>query len=111
MEKDPLGVDPETMRRLGYRTVDMLVDRIVRLRDLPVLRHGTPAELAARLDGPPPDGPQSFERLLEQLGTDVLPFLSVTDHPAYFAYVPGSGTWPGVLGDLIASACNIEPSY
>jgi len=24
---DPLGLDPETMRRLGYRTVDMLVDR------------------------------------------------------------------------------------
>ena len=111
MEKDPLGVDPETMRRIGYRTVDLLVDRIVGLRDLPVLRHGTPAELAARLDAPPPESPQSFERLLEQLGTDVLPFLSVTDHPGYFAYVPGSGTWPGVMGDLIASACNIEASY
>jgi hypothetical protein len=47
MEEDPLGVDPETMRRLGYRTVDLLVDRIAGLRDLPVLRHGTPAELAA----------------------------------------------------------------
>jgi hypothetical protein len=23
---DPLGVDTETMRRLGYRTVDLLVD-------------------------------------------------------------------------------------
>jgi hypothetical protein len=59
MEKDPLGVGPETMRRLGYRTVDMLVDRIVRLRDLPVLRHGTPAELAARLDGRRQMGPRA----------------------------------------------------
>ena len=85
MEEDPLGVDPETMRRLGYRTVDLLVDRIAGLRDLPVLRHGTPAELARGLDGPPPEGPEGFDRLLEQLATDILPFLSVTDHPAYLS--------------------------
>lgn len=110
MERDPLEVDPETMRQLGYRTVDLLVDRLAGLRDQPVLRRGTPAELARRLDGPPPEGPQSFERILEQLGADVLPFLSLNDHPGFFAYVPGCGTWPGVLGDLVAGACNIEAS-
>jgi hypothetical protein len=26
MGEDPLGVDRETMRQLGYRTVDLLVD-------------------------------------------------------------------------------------
>ena len=24
----PLGLDPELMRQLGYRTIDMLVDRV-----------------------------------------------------------------------------------
>jgi aromatic-L-amino-acid/L-tryptophan decarboxylase len=110
MDEDPLGLEPETMRRLGYQTVDLLVDRLVGLRDQPVLRRGTPADLARRLGGPPPEGPQTFERILEQLGTDVLPFMSLNDHPGYFAYVPGCGTWPGVMGDLIASACNIETS-
>jgi aromatic-L-amino-acid/L-tryptophan decarboxylase len=75
-----------------------------------VLRRGSPVELARRLGGPPPDGPSSFEGILDQLGTDVLPFMSINDHPGYLAYVPGCGTWPGVLGDLIASACNIEQS-
>ena len=28
MSTDPLGVDAETMRWLGYRTVDLLVDRL-----------------------------------------------------------------------------------
>ncbi len=27
MERDPLEVDPETMRLLGYQVVDWLVDR------------------------------------------------------------------------------------
>ena len=110
MDEDPLGLDPETMRRLGYQTVDLLVDRWVGLREQPVLRRGTPTELAHRLTGSPPEGPQGFDSILEQLGSDVLPFVSHNDHPAYFAYVPGCGTWPGVLGDLVASACNLEAS-
>lgn len=110
MDEDPLGLDPETMRRLGYRTVDLLVDRWAGLSDEPVVRRGTPAELVRRLSGPAPAGPQRFEDLLEQLFTDVLPFISRNDHPGFLAYVPGCGTWPGVLGDLIASACNIEAS-
>jgi aromatic-L-amino-acid/L-tryptophan decarboxylase len=110
MDEDPLGLDPETMRRLGYQTVDLLVDRWVGLHEQPVLRRGTPTELARRLTGSPPEGPQSFERILEQLGSDVLPFVSHNDHPAFFAYIPGCGTWPGVLGDLVASACNLEAS-
>jgi aromatic-L-amino-acid/L-tryptophan decarboxylase len=110
MDEDPLGLDPETMRRLGYQTVDLLVDRWVRLREQPVLRRGTPTELARRLTGSPPEGPQGFDSILEQLGSDVLPFVSHNDHPAFFAYIPGCGTWPGVLGDLVASACNLEAS-
>ena len=110
MDEDPLGLDPETMRRLGYQTVDLLVDRWVGLREQPVLRRGTPTELARRLTGSPPAGPQGFDSILEQLGSDVLPFVSHNDHPAFFAYIPGCGTWPGVLGDLVASACNLEAS-
>jgi aromatic-L-amino-acid/L-tryptophan decarboxylase len=110
MDGNPLALDPETMRRLGYQTVDLLVDRWVGLGAQPVLRRGEPTELAHRLNGSPPEGPQSFERILEQLSTDVLPFISNNDHPGYFAYVPGAGTWPGALGDLIASACNLEVS-
>jgi aromatic-L-amino-acid/L-tryptophan decarboxylase len=90
--------------------VDLLVDRWAGLGELPVLGRGTPAELARRLQGPAPHGPESFERILEQLAGDVLGFVSNNDHPAFFAYIPGCGTWPGVLGDLVASACNIEAS-
>jgi aromatic-L-amino-acid decarboxylase len=110
MDEDPLGLDPEAMRRLGYQTVDLLVDRWVGLGEQPVLRRGTPTELARRLNRPAPGGPQSFDQILDQLAGDVLAFVSNNDHPGYFAYIPGSGTWPGVLGDLIASACNLEAS-
>jgi glutamate/tyrosine decarboxylase-like PLP-dependent enzyme len=106
MIDDPLALDAETMRRLGYRAVDMLVDRLTD-PSIPPLRRATPDEMAARLGGPPPEEPQEFEEVLRRLDEDVLPFMSKGDHPGFFAYIPFSGTWPGALGDFIASATNV----
>lgn len=102
-QDDPLALDRETMRRLGYRVVDLLVDREP---DVP-LRRATPAEMRERLAGPPPPGPQPVEDVLARLEHDVLPYRSRVDHPRFLAFIPGSGTWPGALADFVASACNI----
>jgi glutamate/tyrosine decarboxylase-like PLP-dependent enzyme len=107
---DPLGLDPETMRRLGYQTVDMLVDRLSAVADGPVIRRSGRPEMERRLREPPPEVASGFDEILGRLGTDVLPFASVTGHPRYFAFIPGCPTWPASLGDLIASVSNIENS-
>jgi aromatic-L-amino-acid decarboxylase len=106
--EDPLALDPDTMRTMGYRVIDMLVDRMARLPDEKVLRIATRAEMAARLGEPPPDAGRDFASLVERLERDVLPFVGHFDHPRFFGYIPGSGTWPGALGDLIAAATNID---
>src|SRR5438093_113257 len=63
---------------------------------------------AAPLGGPAPEEPVDGAVLLERLERDVLPFMARNEHPGYFAYIPGCGTWPGALGDLIASALNMD---
>jgi aromatic-L-amino-acid decarboxylase len=105
---DPLGVDAEQMRRLGYQAVDWLVDRAARRRDEPVLVAATPDEMVRRLNGGAPADGEDLSAILDQLTNDVLPYRSRIDHPRYLAYVPGDGTWPGALGDLIASTYNID---
>ena len=104
-DSDPLALDPETMRELGYRTVDLLVERLQ--REEPPIRRASPAEMRERLHGPPPDEPQPFEEILAGLDRDVLPFASRDGHPGFFGFIPFAGTWPGALGDLIASGCNL----
>ena len=37
----------------------------------------------------------------------MLPYTSRGAHPGFFAYVPFAGTWPGALGDFVASAANV----
>ena len=108
MADDPLAVDADEMRRMGYAVVDLLVRRIAELGDGPVLRTATPAEMAARLNEPAPTAAHDFGGVLDRLDRDVLPFVGHFDHPRFFGYIPGAGTWPAALGDLIASATNID---
>jgi aromatic-L-amino-acid/L-tryptophan decarboxylase len=105
--RDRLALDEEAMRRAGYHAVDLLVELLTDIGDRPALTRATPSRMQARLGGPPPAGPSPVEAVLDGLARDVLPFASRPDHPRYFAFVPTSGTWPGALGDLIASALNI----
>ncbi len=94
------------MRELGYRTVDALVDWLGD-GSQPPLQRAAPGEIAARLAQAPTEEGEPFERVLEALFRDVLPYTSRTAHPRYFAFVPAAGTWPGALGDFVASACNV----
>jgi glutamate/tyrosine decarboxylase-like PLP-dependent enzyme len=64
--------------------------------------------MEARIDEAPPETGRDFGELLDRLETDVLPFVGHFDHPRFFGYIPGAGTWPAALGDLIASATNID---
>lgn len=106
MNDNSLRLDPETMKQLGYQVVDMLVERLSD-DSIPPLRRATADEMEQRLSGSAPAESQDFDQILRRLKEDVLPFTSRGDHPGFFAFIPFSGTWPGALGDFIASACNV----
>ena len=104
---DPLELDPDSMRRLGYRVVDLLVDRIAALGGSPAWRGASRAEMEERLREDPSERAEPADRILEQIERDVLPFAGHHDHPRFFAFIPSCPTWPSVLGDLLASGSNV----
>lgn len=107
VDGDPLELDAETMRRLGYRVVDLLVERLAGLDREPAWRGAPRAELEPRLRERPPGAPRDFDVILNRLVADVLSYAARVDHPRFFAYVPGCPTWPGILGDFIAAGYNV----
>ncbi|HEY6962584.1 MAG TPA: aminotransferase class I/II-fold pyridoxal phosphate-dependent enzyme [Gaiellaceae bacterium] len=100
-----LSLGAEQMRELGYRTVDALVDFLA--RDAAPITRAAPSEMQERLRKPLSEEPEPFDDLLARLFGDVLPYASRSAHPRFFAFVPFAGTWPGALGDFVASAANV----
>lgn len=100
---DALALDAETMRELGYRTVDRVIEWMAAGR--PGLARMTREETEAALHGPPPDRPLPPGEVLDRLGS-ALSMIARSDHPGFFAFIPGEPTWPGALADFAASAVN-----
>ena len=63
----------------------------------------------ALVDSLPARGPEAgepMERILEDFEKSILPHVTHWNHPGFMGYFATSGSGPGVLGDLLASALN-----
>jgi len=102
----PLDLDHATMQRLGRQVADAVTEHLATLRDQRVLTNGLRPTTRHRLRQAPADEPVPFDELLRELQADVFPFSAREPHPRFMAYVPGSPTFPAVLGDWLAAGYN-----
>ena len=102
---DPLVMTPDEMRRTGYAVVDAMVGWAN--QPDPVIRRATPEQMRAQLHAGCPEVGLGMDDVLERLGRDVLPYASKVGHPGYFAYIPGSTTWPSALAEFMANVTNV----
>lgn len=94
------------MQRLGHRVADLVADHLATLREQPTRRPLPPELLAALLAASPPQQGRDFEELLDALQRDVFPYHTREPHPGFLAYVPSCSSFPGVLGDWLATGFN-----
>lgn len=104
---DPLELDADTMRQLGYAVVDRVVERITGLAAEAAWRGAPRTQLDPHLVEAAPEDGHDFHGLLDRLYEHVLPFAARVDHPRFLAFVPGCPTWPGILGDWIVTGHNL----
>ena len=105
-EASPLDLDHATMQRLGRQVADAVAQHLGSLRDQRVLTNGLPVTTRRRLAEPPPEAPIPFDDILRELQTDVFPYSAREPHPRFMAYVPGSPSFPAVLGGWLATGYN-----
>jgi len=101
-----LELGREEMRRLGYRIVDLLVERTEHLAELPANGWATRARLEELFREPPPEGPSDAEEVIARLERDLLPLLTPVSHPRFLAFVPSPSNFVGALADALAAGVN-----
>ena len=76
--------------------------------DLPVRSRMEPGAVRAALPAAPPDEPEPFAAVLEDLDGVLLPGITHWNHPRFFAYFATSGSEPGILAELLAATLNVN---
>jgi aromatic-L-amino-acid/L-tryptophan decarboxylase len=103
----PLALSPETMRALGYRVIDHLVDRLTGLDSRPATGTASRRAMEEKLREPIPEGGTAPDAVLDRVLRDVFPHVISVDHPRFFAFVPGPSNFVGLLADTLAAGHNV----
>ena len=98
---------PDEFRQHGHRLVDLIADYRATLADRPVMASSEPGEVRALFPTAPPEAPEPFSQVLEDLQTLVIPGLSHWQHPRFFGYFPCNAPLAGVLGDFASTGLGV----
>jgi len=99
---------PEDFRRFGYEAIDWIAAFLAHVRHHPVLPAVTPGEFADSLPAAGPECGETMEALLADFRERVVPATTIWNHPRFFAYFSISSSGPGILGELLTAALDVN---
>jgi len=97
--------DWESMRTLGHRMLDDMLNYMKTVRERPVWQHAS-GQVKAHFKRPVPLDPQPPEEIYEEFLENVLPYPLGNIHPRFWGWVLGTGTVFGALAELLATSMN-----
>jgi aromatic-L-amino-acid decarboxylase len=98
-------LDPEdwvSMRTLGHRMIDDIMDYIETIRDRPVWMHA-PTQVKSHFECPPPSDPEPPGDVYEEYLRYILPYQLGNTHPRYWGWITGCGTVMGMFAEMLAA--------
>jgi len=99
---------PEEFRRLAREVADWMADYLENVGESPVLPDVDPGDVRSGLPLRPPETGESIDQALADFRNIIVPGLTHWNHPAFFGYFSISASGPGVLGEMLAAALNVN---
>lgn len=105
----PAGdMPPDEFREYGHQVIDWIADYFADIEGYPVLAQVRPGETAARIPPGPPLAPEGMDGILRDFRETIVPGITHWNHPGFFAFFGITGSGPGILGEALAAALNVN---
>ncbi len=104
----PGDIPPSEFRAAMHRAADLAADYLERVADHPVLARTKPGEVRAALPAEPPERGEPMDAILADYRRVVEPNLTHWNHPGFMAYFGITGSGPGIVGETLAAALNVN---
>jgi len=98
----------DEFRRHAHTVVDWMADYLAGVEHYPVLSRVQPGDVAAQLAPSAPETGEDFARVLEDFDRVIVPGITHWNHPGFHAYFSISGSAPGIMGEMLAAALNVN---
>ena len=98
---------PDEFRRFGHAVVDFIADYREHVAERPVMAQVQPGAVKARLPPTPPDAPEPWPSIMQDLREVIVPGLTHWQHPQFFGYFPCNGSLASVLGDYVSTGLGV----
>jgi aromatic-L-amino-acid decarboxylase len=98
----------DDIRRYGHQVVDWIADYLAHPERYPVLSQNKPGQLKEALPTTAPERGEAMEAMLADLDRVIVPGITHWNHPGFFAYFAISGSGPGILGEMLSAAFNVN---
>lgn len=92
----------------GRRVVAWVADYLGHPERYPVLAQVSPGAVRDALPRTPPRAGETMEAILGDVDRTIIPGITHWNHPSFFAYFAITASGPGILGELLASALNVN---
>lgn len=99
---------PEEFRRFGHELIDWIADYLTNPDRYPVLSQVEPNYLKNALPKTAPETGEKMDEMLADVERLIVPGVTHWNHPCFFAYFATSASAPGILGELLSAAFNVN---
>ena len=100
-------MNADEFRRAGHRLIDWIAAYREGVESRAVMAQTQPGDIKRRLPASPPQHPESFETILEDVDRHVMPGITTWQHPRFFGYFPSNALFSSLLGDYLSSGLGV----
>ncbi|MCP9494731.1 MAG: pyridoxal-dependent decarboxylase [Pyrinomonadaceae bacterium MAG19_C2-C3] len=105
----PLGdMSPEDFRRHGHEIIDWIGDYLAHTERYAVLPSTQPGDVRRALPEEAPARGEDFAAIFDDVKDIIAPSLTHWNHPSFFAYFAITASAPGIFGELLCAAFNVN---
>ena len=101
-------MDSEEFRLYGKQVIDWIADYLQTPEKYPVLAQVKPGDIKNQLPKTPPFEPENMDVILADFNRIILPGITHWNHPGFLAYFANTASAPGILGEMLISALNVN---
>jgi hypothetical protein len=101
-------ISADEFRRAGHQLINWIAEYWENPERFPVLSRSRPGDITRALPTAAPDQPESLDTMLRDFEQIILPGVTHWNHPGFLAYFAVTGSAPGVLGELLSAALNVN---